>query len=141
MITRRKPRIAEINVVPYVDVMLVLLIIFMVAAPLLTQGFEVNLPKIEARTVSLPDPIVVTVLKDESYRINIGDQLNQAASITTIRARLKKIIAQNPDLAVLVEGDAEVSYRAVLDLLSTLQNTGIHNVGLVTQPPSAPTNS
>jgi biopolymer transport protein TolR len=126
---------AEINAVPYVDVMLVLLVVFMISAPLLTEGFEINLAKVEASAVSLPDPIIVSVLEDQSYRINIGESLDQVASEQTIASRLQKITARNQNPAILVKGDAQVPYRAILRLLSILQGAGIQNVGLVTQAP------
>lgn len=133
-----RTHLAEINVVPYVDVMLVLLVIFMVSAPLLTQGFEVDLARVQSRPVALPDPVVVSVLADKTYRINIGQSPQQAASSQTIATRLKTVLAHNPELAVLIEGDARVPYGEVLALLGILQSSGIHNVGLVTQPPIDP---
>lgn len=135
---RHRTHLAEINVVPYVDVMLVLLVIFMVSAPLLTQGFEVDLARVQSKPVALPDPVVVSVLADKTYRINIGQSPQQAASAQTIATRLKTVLAHNPELAVLIEGDARVPYGEVLTLLGILQSSGIHNVGLVTQPPIDP---
>ena len=138
MITKRRARIAEINVVPYIDVMLVLLIIFMISAPLLTQGFALKLPRVDARPIPLPDPVVVSILKDQSYRISVGEAPNQIASAQSIAFRLKKITANNPDIAVLIEGDADIPYKTVLDLLSILRSSGIEDIGLVTAPPTTP---
>lgn len=134
MARKSSKRMAEINVVPYVDVMLVLLIIFMVTAPLLTQGFEVRLPETNGDIIEFSDPVVVTILADKSLRINIGDRAEQAASLASISTRLRKIIAQNRDLSVLVEADQSVLYGEVAQLLSALRSAGIHNVGLVTEP-------
>ena len=132
---RRKRRMANINAVPYVDVMLALLIIFMASAPLLSQGFSVNLPEVAAGRVDLPDPIVVSVLADETYRINVGESQESRASAETISIRIKKILARNPKLSILVEGDSKVSYKSVLSLISILQQAGINKVGLATNPP------
>ena len=135
---RRRARMAEINVVPYVDVTLVLLVIFMVTAPLLTQGFRVALPETGAPPlVTKEEPLVVSVLKDGSYRVNIGEKRQQALSLDDIGRRTAIILARNPDASVLVWGDRDVQYGVVAALMGILHDAGAKEVGLVTEAPSA----
>jgi biopolymer transport protein TolR len=134
---KKKP-MAEINVVPYIDVMLVLLVIFMVAAPLLTQGVKVDLPK----TVSAPldnndlEPLVVSIKSDGSYYITLGQDEEAAKSLKFISEQTGKILKQQPQTPVLVWGDTNVPYGKIVELMSLLQQAGAESVGLVTEPPS-----
>lgn len=134
--SKRKP-MSEINVVPYIDVMLVLLVIFMVTAPLMTQGIKVDLP--EAASGPLPtddeEPIlVVSVKADGAYYINVGAE-EEPVPLRNLGQVASKIMAANPDIKVLVEGDKSLPYGVIIDLMNTLQNAGAETVGLVTQPP------
>ncbi|MGH1486362.1 MAG: protein TolR [Cellvibrionaceae bacterium] len=133
---KKKP-MAEINVVPYIDVMLVLLVIFMVTAPLLTQGVKVELPQ----AVSAPldnkdkDPLIVSVKADGSYYIKLGKDEEVAKPLEQITEQAAKIIKLQPDTPVLVWGDTQVPYGKVVDLMALLQQAGAESVGLVTEPP------
>lgn len=130
-------QLAEINVVPYIDVMLVLLIIFMVTAPLLMQGVKVNLP--QAPSVPLEDkdeePIIVSIKQDGSYYLNLGGEPESQRPLPEIIDTVAKVLRQKPDTPVLVWGDTKVEYGIVVSLMSDLQGAGAPSVGLVTDPP------
>jgi len=133
---RRKP-MSEINVVPYIDVMLVLLVIFMVAAPLMTQGIKVDLPEAVSGPLEVTDDepmLVVSVKADGSYYINLGEA-EEAVSLGEIGMKAGKVIAANPGIKVFVEGDKNLAYGTIIDLMNTLQAAGAKSVGLITQPP------
>lgn len=135
---RRKP-MSEINVVPYVDVMLVLLVIFMVAAPLMVQGIDVNLPDATSGPVQLDEnepALVVTATADGTYYMNVGEEAESVA-LALIGERTKKILQANPDIKVLVEGDESLNYGVVINLMNVLQSAGAKNVGLITEPPGS----
>lgn len=135
---RRRP-MSEINVVPYIDVMLVLLIIFMITAPLLTQGVEVDLP--EASAEPLPpnklEPIVLTVDAAGRYYLNIGEKPDAAIEPQMIRVTVAKALKSKPDLPVIVKGDRKVAYGEVVTAMSLLQEAGAPKVGLMTEPAPA----
>ena len=132
---KRKP-MAEINVVPYIDVMLVLLVIFMVTAPLLMQGVKVELPQAPSAPIDQTDeePIIVSVKVDGSYYINLGGDTEQQRPLADIADTVAKILRQKPNRQVLVWGDAMVSYGVVVALMTQLQSAGATSVGLVTEP-------
>ncbi len=128
---------AEINVVPYIDVMLVLLIIFMVTAPLLTQGVKVELPQ----TISAPideqdkEPLVVSIKADGSYYIKLGKDEESPKPLSEIKEQVAKVLKLQPKTPVLVWGDTKVPYGNVVALMALLQQAGAESVGLVTEPP------
>ncbi len=126
--------VAEINVVPYIDVMLVLLIIFMVAAPLLQTGIEVDLPLAKATAVKTNNnkPTVVSIDKNEQYYINYGNE-KQAKSLEEIYATLKMLIKNNNLKEVLVKGDNNISYGAFVKVMSKVRQAGVEKVGLLTE--------
>lgn len=126
---------SEINVVPYIDVMMVLLVIFMITAPMLTQGVDVELPKVGAEPVDTEDeePLIVSVTADGSYYINVGGDPMKAVSLKDVGDRVGKILTTNPGKQVLVRGDKAVSYERVVELMATLQGSGAPSVGLVTE--------
>jgi biopolymer transport protein TolR len=137
---RRRP-MAEINVVPYIDVMLVLLVIFMITAPLLNLGVEVELPKADAEpldTEQNDEPLVVTVLRNGDLYLNAGGDLDGTSSglidpetlVTTVSA----IVRRNPDIQVLVGGDERVGYGEVYNAMVLLQKAGVSKVGLMSDP-------
>ncbi len=129
---------SEINVVPYIDVMLVLLVIFMVTAPLMTQGIKVDLPDAASGPldVSQDEPmLVVSVKQDGTYYMNVGEE-EEPVVLGDIGERAAKIIAANPDIKVLVEGDKALAYGVIVDLMNVLQTAGAGSVGLVTEPPT-----
>ena len=135
--TRRKP-MSEINVVPYIDVMLVLLVIFMVTAPLMTQGIKVDLPEAMSGPLEVDDDepmLVVSVKANGSYYMNVGEE-EEAVPLKEVQTRAAKIILARPDIKVLVEGDKNLPYRVIVDLMNTLQVAGASSVGLITEPPS-----
>lgn len=133
----KRKLVAEINVVPYIDVMLVLLIVFMVTAPMLMQGVKVELP--EAPSAPLDDkdqePLIVSVKADGSYYLDIGNGKNVQEALPSIVDKVGKVLRQQPKTPVLVWGDARVDYGVVVKLMSDLQNAGAPSVGLVTEPP------
>lgn len=133
----RKP-MAEINVVPFIDVMLVLLVIFMITAPLLTQGVKVNLPQTSASAVpeQHKEPIIVTVDAKGNYYLNLAEKPNQAIPPQTL-ANLVKGQMSAPETAsrpVLVRGDKDTNYGKVVEAMVLLQQAGAKSVGLITQP-------
>lgn len=134
---KKRKSMAEINVVPYIDVMLVLLIIFMVTAPLLMQGVKVDLPQAPSAPMDDKDdePIIVSVKPDGSYYLNIGGDEKAARPLLEIKETVTKILRQKPDTPVLVWGDRRVEYGIVVGLMTELQAAGAPSVGLVTEPP------
>lgn len=128
---------SEINVVPYIDVMLVLLVIFMVTAPMMTQGIKVDLPEAASGPLEVDENepmLVVSVNSQGAYFMNSGE-LEEAIELSVIAERTKKIISANPDIKVLVEGDRTLDYGVVVNLISVLQASGASKVGLITEPP------
>jgi len=133
----KRKLVAEINVVPYIDVMLVLLIVFMVTAPLLMQGVKVELPQAPSAPLDDKDkePLIVSVKSDGSYYLDIGNGKNVQEALPSIIEKVAKVLRQQPKTPVLVWGDARVDYGVVVKLMSDLQNAGAPSVGLVTEPP------
>lgn len=135
---RRKP-MSEINVVPYIDVMLVLLVIFMVTAPLLTQGIKVDLPQAISEALDVSDDemlLVVSIKADGSYYMNVGEE-EEAVDLALIGEKTSKIIKSNPGIRVLIEADRNLKYGTVIEAMNVLQNAGAQTVGLITQPPES----
>jgi biopolymer transport protein TolR len=128
---------AEINVVPYIDVMLVLLVIFMVTAPLLMQGVKVELPEADSDPVENqdPEPLIVSINDKGELFLNLGADQQQVLSLATVRDRVGAVMRRNPDKPVMVWGDRNVPYGEVVLLMSALQDAGAPSVGLVTEPP------
>ena len=135
---RYRRAVAEINVVPYIDVMLVLLVIFMATAPLLMQGVEVDLPKADSSPVSDSDaePLIVSIDAQAKLYLNLGASDDQALSMETVKQRVATVLKRNPEKAVMVWGDAAVPYGEVVVLMSELQEAGAPSVGLVTEAPA-----
>ncbi|MEJ2680634.1 MAG: protein TolR [Gammaproteobacteria bacterium] len=135
MSIRKRRRIAEINVVPYIDVMLVLLVVFMVTAPLITQGLAIQLP--EANGKPLPqqeEPVVVSLTQDGQYFVNISQNPRQPLSLGELQDRVQKIVQNRPNVQVLIEGDGAALYQGVIELMRVLQATGVKQIGLLTNP-------
>jgi biopolymer transport protein TolR len=133
---RRRP-VSEINVVPYIDVMLVLLIIFMVTAPLVTQGVKVDLPKAEAQPLeeeSKP-PLVASVDAKGQYFLNVGDSQQEPMSAVDLATLVAAHLQVEPGTPVVVNGDGAVAYSQVVQLMVLLQRAGAPSVGLMTTPP------
>lgn len=133
---KKKP-MAEINVVPYIDVMLVLLVIFMVTAPLLNQGVKVDLPQAASAPIDSADlePLIVSIKADGSYFVKLGKDEELAKPLDEIAGQVAKIVKLKPDTQILVWGDTRVAYGKVVDLMSRLTQAGAQSVGLVTEPP------
>ena len=135
---RRLGPMSEINVVPYIDVMLVLLIIFMVTVPLIQQGVEIDLP--EASTETLTDeteiePLIVSVDRHGRFFLNQGKNANRPISAAVLTRDIKTLMAAAADPAVYVRGDRNTEYRHVMTAMVLLQRAGAGQIGLVTQPP------
>ena len=134
---KRHGAMAEINVVPYIDVMLVLLIIFMVTAPLITQGVKVDLPKASSKALDKDEkePLIVSIKADGSYYINLGEKKEEPVAADQIGAQVAAILRNVPDTPVYVGGDRAVPYGDVVKLMTVLQAAGAESVGLMTEDP------
>jgi biopolymer transport protein TolR len=134
---KKRKLMGEINVVPYIDVMLVLLVIFMVTAPLLTQGIEVDLPEANAEPIeSVPDhdPLVLSVDAEGNLYINAGDNEDQPQVGTEIVRRVQIVLGEKPETPVFVKADRAVPYGHVVGAMVVLQQAGADNIGFVTDP-------
>ncbi|MCI0401212.1 MAG: protein TolR [Gammaproteobacteria bacterium] len=133
----RKRPMSEINVVPYIDVMLVLLVIFMITAPLLSQGVKVDLPKVASEPLpqSGKEPLIVTIDASGNFYLNYGDEQDKPVGADSLVNRIGALLRYQPGIAVLVKGDAEVAYGRVVQVMSLLQGAGVPGVGLITEPP------
>ncbi len=132
----KRKLVAEINVVPYIDVMLVLLIVFMVTAPLLMQGVKVDLPQAPAAPLEDKDkePLIVSLMADGTFFIDLGNGENVEEPLAAIIDKVGKVLRQKPETPVLVWGDRNVGYGKVVELMAQLQHSGAPSVGLVTDP-------
>ncbi|HEA53809.1 protein TolR [Marinobacter antarcticus] len=131
---RRKP-MSEINVVPYIDVMLVLLIIFMVTAPMMTQGVKVDLPETASDPIQADknvESIVVSVDANGAYYVEVGDKGSDPMPLAEVRAQVAKILSQRTSRDILVRGDENVEYGTVVRLMAALQGAGATSIGLIT---------
>jgi len=144
-VSRGRRLMGEINVVPYIDVMLVLLIIFMITAPLLTQGIKVDLPKagaepLDAEMLKNAIPLVLSVDRTGALFMNIGGgNPQQALTAQDVAARSEAALQRNPDLPVLVKADNRVEYGMVVRAMVILQKAGAKKVGFITDPLPDPT--
>ncbi len=137
MSSRRKRRKlkADINVVPYIDVMLVLLIIFMVTAPLLNLGVDIELPQSNAKPVEqMKDPVVIVVDAQGNYFLTLEGVPKESISADNLVAKVSAFVRNNPQVPVLVAGDQQVGYGAVYQVMVLLQQAGVAKVGLMSQP-------
>ncbi|MDG1026337.1 MAG: biopolymer transporter ExbD [Gammaproteobacteria bacterium] len=135
---KRKP-MGEINVVPFIDVMLVLLVVFMVTAPLLNQGIEVELPEANNEPLAIDEnleTLVVSLTAEGEYFISVGatGEDRQSVTLETLGAQVGIITNTNPSIQVLVEGDAQAGWGAMVNLITTLQAAGVANPNFITQP-------
>jgi biopolymer transport protein TolR len=141
--TRRRRPLAEINVVPYIDVMLVLLVIFMITAPLLKEGVKVDLPSAEAQPfdpsfLMKHEPLVLTIDKSGRLYINFGPDQDKPAAETTVSSRTAALLRRDPQTPVLVKADTTVPYGTVVRAMVLLQQAGASKVGFLTEPPIKP---
>ncbi len=134
-IKKRKP-MAEINVVPYIDVTFVLLIIFMITAPLVQNGVEVDLPQASASPIDQKNepPVVVSIDKEGRFFIDIGEQADDPVSSQTLLVRVAAVLRNRPETQVFIRGDHAVSYGKVVTVMASLKDAGVPSVGLMTSP-------
>ena len=131
-LAKKKNLKAEINVVPYIDVMLVLLIIFMILSPLLIKGIEVNLPKTDTTKMSVQsEPLVVSINSNGEYFINIGDE-SLPINLEELKRKSKVIFDANPDIEVVFQSDKDASFDYVAKAMASVQSVGISKIGIVT---------
>ncbi len=129
---RRKKLMSEINVVPYIDVMLVLLVIFMITAPLLSQGVKVDLPKAAAQPVDSQDRETLVVTVDREGRYFLDDRRITSEELSR---KVAAILRARPRTPVLIRGDRQSNYGEVVKAMTLLQSAGAPSVGLLTEPP------
>jgi biopolymer transport protein TolR len=136
--SRKRRLMAEINVVPYIDVMLVLLIIFMVTAPLLSQGVKVELPDAGAEPLDQDmqdsDPLILTIDAAGSFYINVGDAEDEPREAQQIFTIARTVLGRKPDVPVLVKADEKVAYGRVISGMVVLQKAGARKIGFLTDP-------
>ena len=131
-LAKKKNLKAEINVVPYIDVMLVLLIIFMVLSPLLIQGIEVNLPQTDTTKMTVQnEPLVISIDKNGDYFINVGDE-SLSIDLEELKRKSKVIFDANPEVEVVFQNDKDVAFEYVAKAMASIQGIGISNIGIVT---------
>ena len=133
---KKRKQIAEINVVPYIDVMLVLLIIFMVTAPLLTQGVQISLPKINSKVIpaSPIEPLIVSLDEKGLIYLDIDQNVNQPIEIETLVNRVVAVLRYQPATKIFLKADAMVNYGRVIEIMASLQIAGVNDVGMITAP-------
>ena len=133
---RRKP-MSELNVVPYIDVMLVLLIIFMITAPMLTQGVNVDLPTADSNPIGVPDdnsePLVVSIDAEGKFYATIGDKQDEPLEAQQLLVKVAAVLRRSPNTPVMVKGDSAVNYGQVVTVMTLLQKAGAPSVGLITK--------
>ncbi|MXX95360.1 MAG: ExbD/TolR family protein [Gammaproteobacteria bacterium] len=140
MTSRRKP-MSEINLVPLIDVMLVLLIVSMVTVPLLTQGIDVDLPQQSSEPIEDADknPLVVTIRVDERIYLNVGvsDIFDEDSFVTKeeLQSNASKVISARPLVPVFLRADQNLPYGRIIEIMNILQDAGAKDVGLITEPP------
>lgn len=136
---KRRNLISDINVVPYIDVMLVLLVIFMISAPLMVQGIQVNLP--EASSEALPvknnEPLIISIDQEGKIFLETESTKNQSLTLLELNSFVSKIFQANPNMQVVIRGDASVAYQRVMVVMAELQSAGASDIGLISQPSSA----
>ncbi len=133
----RKRPMSEINVVPYIDVMLVLLVIFMITAPLLTQGVKVTLPQASAKPMDSQKqkPLILSVDINGRFYLDVGDTPNEPVDAATLVARIAAVLQSKKGTQVLVRGDEGVNYGRVMDAMVLAQKAGAPSVGMITRNP------
>ena len=136
---KRRNLISDINVVPYIDVMLVLLVIFMISAPLMVQGIQVNLP--EASSEALPvknnEPPIISIDQEGKIFLETESTKNQSLTLLELNSFVSKIFQASPNMQVVIRGDASVAYQRVMVVMAELQSAGASDIGLISQPGSA----
>ena len=133
--SRRRP-MSEINVVPYIDVTLVLLIIFMITAPLLQTGVEVDLPEAQAKSIEQKrnPPLIVSIDASGHFFLDVGDRQDEPVQPQDLTVKVVAVLRHKPDTRVFVRGDAQVNYGKVVAVMAALKQAGVPKVGLLTRP-------
>ena len=135
--SKRKKIIYEMNVIPYIDVMLVLLLVFMIAAPLMYQGLEVNLPETTSKQINLNDfkePLIIDVNENKKIFVIYGEKFKQLVTMKDLPKVIQSIYKSKKINNVYIRGDKNVSYQKIIETISILNNSGITNIGLITVP-------
>ena len=135
--SKRKKIIYEMNVIPYIDVMLVLLLVFMIAAPLMYQGLEVNLPETTSKEINLNDfkePLIIDVNENKKIFVIYGEKFKQLVTMKDLPKVIQSIYKNKKINNVYIRGDKYVSYQKIIETISILNNSGITNIGLITVP-------
>ena len=131
-LSKKKKLKAEINVVPYIDVMLVLLIIFMVLSPLLIQGVEVNLPKTDTTKMSIQnEPLVISIDVSGNYYLNVGEE-TLPINLEELKRKSSVIFEANPEIEIVFQSDKGVIFDSVAKAMAAVQSVGISKIGIVT---------
>ena len=133
---RRKP-MSEINMVPFIDIMMVMLVAFMVSSPMFTQGVHVELPKTDSKPVEIPkgeEPLIISIKSDGSYYLSLESTGDTALPLDELTDKVRKIKRASPSTLVLVKGDKAASYGSVVEAMAVLQKAGVDDVGLITEP-------
>ena len=135
--SKRKKIIYEMNVIPYIDVMLVLLLVFMIAAPLMYQGLEVNLPETNSKEINLnnfKEPLIIDVNENKKIFVIYGEKFKQLVTMKDLPKVIQSIYKNKKINNVYIRGDKNVSYQKIIETISILNNSGITNIGLITVP-------
>ena len=137
---RQRRLMGEINVVPYIDVMLVLLVIFMITAPLMTQGISVKLPKVSAKPLDPTllrhnEPLVLSIDSAGRFYLNIGDKVNEPVDDKAVLTRIAAVIRRDAKTPVLIKADEAVPYGRVAAGMVLLSQAGAANIGFITKSP------
>ena len=137
---KRRNLISDINVVPYIDVMLVLLVIFMIAAPLMVQGVLVNLPEASADPlpVKKSEPLIISVKNNGSVFLEVESLDGQDLNLEQLNLNVSKLLDADPSLQVVIRGDGKVEYEKIMTIMAELQSSGAKDIGLITKPPARP---
>ena len=137
---KRRNLISDINVVPYIDVMLVLLVIFMIAAPLMVQGVLVNLPEASADPlpVKKSEPLIVSVKNNGLVFLEVESLDGQELNLEQLNLNVSKLLDADPSLQVVIRGDGKVEYEKIMTIMAELQSSGAKDIGLITKPPARP---
>ena len=135
--SKRKKIIHEMNVIPYIDVMLVLLLVFMIAAPLMYQGLEVNLPETNSKEINLnnfKEPLIIDVNENKKIFVIYGEKFKQLVTMKDLPKVIQSVYKKKKINNVYIRGDKNVSYQKIIETISILNNSGITNIGLITVP-------
>ena len=139
MAARRRRPMSEINVVPYIDVMLVLLVIFMATAPMLAQGIQLDLPKEPSNPLERAedDPLVISIRADSSIYLNLGgnNEEDMRVSKELLQEQVMKILRTRPNIPIFIRGDVALLYGEIIEVMTILQSAGAESIGLITEPP------